>query len=117
MKTFWQRYDEKWAHAKRREFEAKTGVAWDFYGARGGTQFGPVLSMKDDTATTDLALAERARKHVPWTGIGFVKLAELSGLSLPQVLIAARTLLLASASYSPDTGRHGKIVGLHRRLP
>ncbi len=114
MKTHWMRYDERWAQQKRREFEAKTGVAWDYYGARGETQFGPILVTAN--TTTDLALAARARKHIPWTGIGFMRLAELSGLTLPQVLIAANTLRLASASYSLDIGRTGKAIGIHRTL-
>ena len=115
MKTFWQRYDEKWAHAKRREFEAKTGVPWDFYGARGGMQFTPIVTRE---TPTDEALALRLLLHLrPGIGGGewFVSLAERSGMTLCEVMIAAKTLVYSGRAVA-DVNRTGNFAAIHRRL-
>ncbi len=119
MKTFWA--GPRTGHeleAIRRGLMCRTGVLWTYYGCRGGAQFAPVWTRE---TPLDAALAARLLPYVPVArqeqdarGGTFVALATTSGLTLAEVLIAAKTLVQAG-TVAVEVCRTGDAAKVWRR--
>ena len=90
MKTVYKTYSQKQARERQKRFERNTGLKWDFYHTGLGWMFTPVVTRETGL---DEDLAAKLKPYLsPW-GDGFVALAELSGMNLVDVLVAAKTLV------------------------
>ncbi len=91
MKLLFKTYTmQSQARAKQIEYEAKTGVKWDFYHIGDGMVFTPIVTKDtpmDESAATALL------PHLTKNYQNFAKLSDVSGLDLPTVLSGAKTLV------------------------
>lgn len=109
MKTFFQTYQFKQARKKQLELEAKTGLKWDCFMCHGGYGFTPIVTKETGT---DPELAARLLPHLTRRGHSFVRLSEISDLSLPEVLIAAKTLVKDQQAVG-GVNRMGNFASIH----
>lgn len=88
--TFKTMTDTRKTIQKRKTFQDRTGLKWDYYHTGMGMRFTPVITkdtpMNDDDAENLLPYLTKNYQE-------FVKLAEDSGINLMSVLIGAKTLV------------------------
>lgn len=113
MKTIFKTYSISQIRAKRDEYQAKTGVEWDWYGFSGGY----ALSAKV-TRNTEMISLDEALSLLPFVGNGMksqslLKLSELSGKPLAWVCSAAKTLV-ANQKAKLVVNRAGNFAGLYK---
>jgi len=112
MKTVFKTLtDNKKASQKRREFEASTGLKWDCYHTGAGMGFTPIVTRE---TPMDEAAALALLPHLPKQGIGFVKLAETSGMELATVLMGAKTLVKTARAVGV-VNRMGHFAGIYSK--
>lgn len=90
MKTLYRTYTAAQARAKQIELEKATGLKWDFYHVGDGYIIQPIAT-KNTPTNEDLAV-----KLLPFLSRDyetFDKLAAKSGMSLADVIAAAKTLV------------------------
>jgi len=110
MKTVFKTLtDSRKANQKRRDFEARTGLKWDCYHTGAGMTFTPIATM--ETPTNEDAAAALL-PHLTQRGVGFIKLAETSGVELVTVVSGAWTLVKAGKAV-PIVNRLGHFAGIY----
>lgn len=109
-KTFYKRpLDPNKARARQIELECSTGVKWDYYFAHGGTVFTPVTTKDTEAAQSgDSVLKVLTRKPM-----GFLEVARLTQLDLPEVLAQSMHLIRAGLAH-PVVNRCGHVAGLYK---
>ncbi len=88
--TFKTMTDTKKAIQKRKYFQVKTGLKWDYYHTGMGMRFTPIVTKETPMSDDD---AKFLLPYLTTNYQEFVKLAEVSGLTLTSVLIGAKTLV------------------------
>ncbi len=110
MKTLYKTYTEQQAKEKCKEYEAQTGVKWQCYHTGDGYRLTAIITRE---TPTDEALANRLLPFVTRDAYSFAALADKSGMTLPEVLIAAKTLAKAGKT-SADVNRMGGWAAIHK---
>lgn len=111
MKILYKTYKPGKDRRKQIELEESTGLKWDVYSTTSGQIFSAVITR---TTTTDPELAKKLHPFVTRNGKSFVKLSELSGMSLADVLIAAKTLVKAQQA-NAGVNRMGHFASIYRK--
>jgi len=88
--TFKTLTNQKTANQKRKKFEAKTGLKWDWYSTGNGVRFTPIVT-KD--TPYDPQAAHLLLPYITKNYQEFVKLADISNLKLATILRGAKTLV------------------------
>jgi len=125
MKTSWsfdylnRRYGNwnLWKRDRQREFEAETGVKWTTWHAHGKIYFAPCWT-RETPECTDNAVLEKVMNALPrqasaMYAVVFLNLVEKTGLSLPVVVSAAKTLCWQT-EVDAVVCRMGKVIGIYR---
>jgi len=110
MKTLYKTYTNQQARAKQIELQEKTGLKWDTYHVGDGMRFTAVIT-KETPTNSDLA--QKLYPILSRVGYSFTKLAELSGMKLSEVLIAAKTLVQQQQGIAV-VNRMGNFAGIRR---
>ena len=100
MKTLFKTYHNGHQSITRRnKFQEKTGLKWEYYSTGDGIRFTPIVTkytpIDSDKADRLLPYLEaKTVKNTRKLGFrGFVDLAEETGMTLTDVLVAAKTLV------------------------
>lgn len=112
MKTLFKTYTSHLkAIEKRRWFEKKTGVKWNFHSTGNGVRFSPIVTTE---TPTDKFLAEKLLSFLAVYYQGFIVLSEISKMPLPDVLVAAQTLVKNNQAIL-GTNRMGNFAALRTK--
>lgn len=112
MKTTFKTYSTfAQGRAKQREYEAKTGLKWDFYFTGAGCRLTAIVTK--DTPVNETAAAALL-PHVTKTAQTFAALADSSGLSLADVLAGAKSLMRSDQAL-PEVNRNGNLAAIRRK--
>ena len=112
MKTLFKTYTQhQKCRDKQLEYEAITGVKWDFYRTGNGMRFTPIVTLEtpmDEEAAT--ALMPYLTKEY----YSFIKLTEVSGLDLQTVLSGAKTLAKTGRAVA-TVNRNGRFAAIRKK--
>lgn len=112
MKTTFKTYSTfAQGRAKQREYEAKTGLKWDFYFTGAGCRLTAVITK--DTPVNETAAAALL-PHVTKDAKDFASLAAAGGLSLADVLAGAKSLMRCDQVW-PEVNRNGNLAAIRRK--
>lgn len=114
MKTFFKvphSVDQVLAH--RKAFEAKTGVKWDAFSARGGMNYTAIVT-KDTGMDENLAI--RLLPYLDGEYQHFAMLVIQTGMSFLEVTIAAKTLVQTQRAV-PSVNRMGHFAYIRAKHP
>ena len=104
----------EWHKAKVCEFEAKTGVSWSYWSARGKIIFRPHLdSLALGNDSLNPADVVAVYKSLGRSYAYFLNIAGWTNLSLSRVMTAS-LVLIRSGKVIPTCGRMGKLVAIKK---
>jgi len=115
MKTLFKTYTHhEQCQAKKAQYEALTGVKWDWYRTGDGMQFTPIVVVGQTPENEEDALA--LLPHLTAAYEGFTRLNERSKLGLTRVLSGALTLARTQRAV-PSVNRNGNFASIRAKHP
>lgn len=109
--TFKTLTSNKKAIEKRKAFEDKTGLKWDYYSTGQGYRFTPIVIRE---TSLDADHARNLKPYLTKNYQEFVKLAKISGIKLEFVLIGAKTLVKNNQAV-PTVNRMGNFFAIRKK--
>ena len=104
--------DPRKARAKQIDFEVRTRLKWDWYSTGDGAVFTPIVT--NDTPMASVALMDILENHLISTSVGFIKLSDITGMPLTDILSAAKSLVQRQKAI-PEVNRHGHFAGIRSK--